>query len=285
MPDVRGYLGRHRAGSTYVALLIICFLFMGITAENEIVSPKRIVSSVASLAQRAVSDIGDFVKQFFTSIGELRQLKSSYSLLQEQLAQYGRDERKLIQLRDENLQLRSLLDLSERIEFHHVAAEVIANDPSSFFNAVVIDKGSIHGIRIDMPVVAFQDGFRGLVGRVSSVGPVSSKVLPLFDASSFVTARLQNPRYTGLVQGSGDRFALLSMIYVPNSAADFVSLGDLVATSGQSSIYPKDIYVGRVRGVLAKTWEASLTLELSPVIDFSQLEYVFVLDSESRAAE
>jgi len=32
-----------------------------------------------------------------------------------------------------------------------------------------------------------------------------------------------------------------------------------------------------VRGVNAKSWEASLTLDVEPIVDFSSLEYVFVL--------
>ena len=278
MRSVRGYVSRHRSGVVYAAIVALCFLLMILTAETRVVNPKRAVNTIVSLVQRGFAETGRFARRFFSSIGELRQLRSRYSQLQEELISYRRDERELIQLRRENEDLRALLEISGSTEYRHRAAEVIGNDPSSFFNAIIIDKGSLHGIGIDMPVVAYQDGFRGLVGRVIAVGPISAQVLPVFDANCYVTARLQNQRYTGLVQGGGDRFSPLTMSYVPKSARDTISLGDLIASSGQSSIYPKDVYVGRVRGISAKSWEASLTLELAPIIDFSRLEYVFVLE-------
>ena len=279
MRSVRGYVSRHRSGVVYAALIALSFLLMALTSETQVVSPKRAVHTIVSLFQRGFAETGGFARRFFTSIGELRQLRSRYSQLQEELITYRRDERELIQLRRENEDLRELLEISGSTEYRQRAAEVIGNDPSSFFNAIVVDKGSIHGIGIDMPVVAYQDGFRGLVGRVISVGPITAQILPVFDANCYVTARLQNQRFTGLVQGSGDRFLPLTMSYVPKSARDTISLGDLISSSGQSSIYPKDVYVGRVRGISAKSWEASLTLELSPIIDFSRLEYVFILEA------
>ena len=277
MRDVRGYFGKHRTGSVFLLLVIICVTTMALTTEADVVAPKRIGGAVVSLVQRGVVGVGDFFRRFFASIGELSQLRSRYAELQEELIGFRRDERELIRLRQENAQLRELVDLSGSIELEHTAAEVIGSDPSSFFNSLVIDKGRVHGIQVDMPVVAYHDGFQGLVGKVVSVGPVSSQVLPIFDASCYVPARLQNSRYTGLVQGGGDRFELLSMTYVPKSAVDQVAVGDLVTTSGLSTIYPKNVYIGRVRGVNAKSWEASLTLDVEPIVDFSSLEYVFVL--------
>ncbi len=285
MRNVRGYLSRHRTAATFLLLLAVSITTMSLTTEADIVAPKRVGNAAVSLVQKGAAGIGGFVRRFFTSVGELRQLRSRYTELQEQLIRYRRDERELVRLRQDNTRLRKLLGLSEATEREHLLAEVIGNDPSSFFNALVINKGRVHGVRADMPVVAYQDGFQGLVGKIVSVGPVTAQVLPLFDARSFVPSRLQSSRYSGLIQGTGNRFSLLAMAYVPKSAADFVAVGDLVVTSGLSTIYPKDVYIGRVRGVSAKSWEASLTLDVEPIIDFSRLEYVFVLFVSSGASE
>lgn len=285
MRDVRGYIVKHRAGSLLLLLLLVSTLLMGLTADNRVIQPKQIVHSLFSSVQRGFAGVANLVRRFFSSIGELSQLRSRYSELQEELIRYRRDEREIIQLRQENAQLRDLLELSDTISYQHTAARVIGNDPSTFFNSLVIDRGSKHGLAVDMPVVAFQDGFQGLVGKITSVGPFTSQVLPLFDASCYVPARLENSRYIGLAEGAGSRFSLLTMRYVPKSARDQVSVGDLVVTSGMSSIYPPDIYLGRIRGVSAKTWEASLTLEIEPIVDFSRVEYVYVLEFLAEDAE
>ena len=262
-------------------LLLVCsILLMWLTSETRFVEPKVVGNTVVSVAQRGVSGVGDLFKRFFTSIRELGRLRKRYAELEDEVLRYRRDEREFIQIRQENAQFRELLEFSETIEYRHIAAEVIASDPSSYYNAIVINRGSVHGIRPDMPVVAFEDGYQGLVGKVAAVGPLSSQVLPLFDSRCFVASRLQNTRYTGLVRGTGDRFAFLVMTYVPKSSRNLISVGDLVATSGLSSIYPKDIYVGRIRNISAKAWEASLTLELEPIVDFSRVEYVYVMEAE-----
>jgi rod shape-determining protein MreC len=285
MRDVRGYFAKHRAGVLLLVIVFTSMMLMSLTSEASVLHPKQISGAVVSILQRAVSQVGGFARNFFASIGELSHLRTRYEELQNELLQYRRDARELIQLRRENTQLRELLAFSAAIPYDHVAARVIGNDPSQYFNSLVIDRGLAHGMEIDMPVVAYQDGFQGLVGKIASVSPLSSLVLPVYDANCFVPARLQGSRFTGLIQGSGNRFSFLSMTYVPKSARDHVTIGDLVATSGLSTIYPSDIYVGRVRSITAKSWEASLTLELEPVVDFSRIEYVFVIDLVSEGAE
>jgi hypothetical protein len=71
------------------------------------------------------------------------------------------------------------------------------------------------------------------------------------------------------------------MRYVKKIAIDAFGYGDLVVTAGLGGIYPKGINIGRVRIIRARDYETSLELEIEPIIDFSRLEYVFVL----RAAE
>ena len=67
------------------------------------------------------------------------------------------------------------------------------------------------------------------------------------------------------------------MTSIPKSARSALRVGDLVVTSGLSSIYPPDIYIGRVTSIGSKPWETSLSVDIEPVADFSRLEYVFVL--------
>jgi rod shape-determining protein MreC len=43
-------------------------------------------------------------------------------------------------------------------------------------------------------------------------------------------------------------------------------------------LYPAGIHIGRIREMTAKGHEASLELEVEPIVEFSRLEYVFILD-------
>ena len=70
------------------------------------------------------------------------------------------------EIKSENERLHSLLNLPEASAFKKIVSRVIAFDPRAEFKTIMIDKGSDHGIRPNLPVVAAA----GLVGRV---GPVS----------------------------------------------------------------------------------------------------------------
>ncbi len=268
---------RNKGASLFVVLTITSLVFL-IAGSNTIrINPKQLGFSFLSVIQRGFTDTGRFFARTVNSIGELKKLKQEYTGLQKEMDRYRVIERDLVELKQENTALRNQLDFADKLQFEKIPAEITAKDPGNLFSAIIIDKGSIHGIKVDMPVIAYQDGFHGLIGKVVEVGPVSSKIKPVFDRSCFVAARLQDSRFDGLVYGLGLEQDFLIMQYVKKHARNEIKYGDLVITSGMQSLYPKGIYIGRVRAIHAKEYEPSLNLDLEPVIDFSRLEFVFVL--------
>jgi len=75
------------------------------------------------------------------------------------------------------------------------------------------------------------------------------------------------------------------MSYVNKNGKERISYGDIVITSGMKSIFPKGIYIGRVRSISAREYETSLQLEIEPTVDFSRLEYVFILKQDKTENE
>jgi rod shape-determining protein MreC len=126
---------------------------------------------------------------------------------------------------------------------------------------------------------------RGLVGRVIAAGAAASTVIPIYDAGSYVSGRHQGSRYQGLVQGRGLIGGTLVMSLVPKAARAEIAFGDLVLTSGLGGAYPKGLNIGRVDEVVPKRYEESLELVIEPIIDFSRLEYVFVLKTSEAEPE
>lgn len=281
MPRFQGFVSKHRTGTSLAALLVLSVLLLSFSGGNVSFRPKAIGLAVFSIFENTFTQTGSFFSRTVTSISELKKLQTKYNALRDQLSRYETVERDIVELRQENKMLRQQLGFSQTVPYGHIPAEVIGKDPGNLFSSIVIDKGSREGVRKDMPVVAFQNGFQGLVGKVLVVSPNSSVVQPIVDPNCYVAARLQATRYEGLVSGTGSATDQVIMNYVQKRARDEIKYGDLVITSGMSSIYPKGIYVGRVRTIVAKEWETSLELTLQPVVDFARLEYVFVL---SRAA-
>ena len=276
----RRFSTKQRTGLLLGVFLFISLVLLAFSGRKISFQPKEVGLTFVSVFQNAFSEVGDFFARTIRSVNELQKLQTEYEDLIEQLNTYKTLERDLVDLREENVRLRDQLNFSSRLAIKHEPAEIIAKDPSNLFNTIVINKGSKHGVGRNMPVIAYQEGFHGLIGKTVNVGITTSQVLPLFDKSCNVAGRLQDSRYEGLIMGNGEPRNLLTMKYLQKSARSEVTYGDLVVTSGMSSIYPKGIYVGRVRRIQAKEYESSLEISVEPIIDFSKLEYVFVLKTE-----
>jgi rod shape-determining protein MreC len=272
-----GFVGRHRRGVTFAILIAISLLCLIVSNRAVIIKPKEIGLSMAGFFQKGVAGFFRWFGDTAGSIGQLRLAREELAEARTRLADSDRTAREAAELRRENAALRDLLGLADTLPRPRIAARVIAKDHDNLFSTLTIDRGARHGIRVDMPVVAFQEDLEGLVGRVVAVGPGTSQVLPLYDPSCQVSARLDVSRFEGLANGQGADHAALLVRYVKKIAADRIEYGDLVVTAGLGGLYPAGINLGRVRDIRAETYETSISLEIEPVIDFDRLEYLFVL--------
>ncbi len=180
---------------------------------------------------------------------------------------------RLEEVRLANERLRGLLQFKEKIDLPVLPAQVIAEDASSWFRTVVIDKGSEDGVREGLPVVVAE----GAAGRILSCAPHQSRVLLVTDASSGIAALVQRDRTRGVIRGQGDS---LSFEYALRQAD--LEVGDEVITSGTGGVFPKGVPVGRITRVSRENFGLFQTVEVAPFVDFSRLEEVLVLLKAAR---
>ena len=143
-----------------------------------------------------------------------------------------------------------------------------------------IDKGSVNGIKKNMPVVAFQNGNQGLVGKVIQVGTFTSQIMPIYNVKNIVSVRIQNTRDLGLVSGLGTQYQPLLLQHIRKRVMEELSYGDIVVTSGENDNYMRDIPVGTITKITALDYNSSLNIELTPIIDFARLENVIVVNQK-----
>jgi rod shape-determining protein MreC len=112
----------------------------------------------------------------------------------------------------------------------------------------------------------------GLVGRVISVTPTSSRVLLVTDPTSQVGVTISRSRQVGLLRGRSNRRGVLEFFEkTPNVKKD-----DVVVTSTLSSRFPAGIVVGRVTDVdLDRLPAPQVIVEFSVPLD--HVEWVNVL--------
>jgi rod shape-determining protein MreC len=282
MPGISGFVRKNKRGVVFTCLLLLCLLMILFSNRNVVLEPKKVGQSFFSVFQLSVHGVAKWFTTTVTSIRELKRLRSQLDEARDRLMEYEQVSRDLAELRRENRELRDQLGFAQRLPFRYIPAQVIARDPSNQFSTITVNRGRMHGMREGMPVIAFQGGLQGLVGRVVLVALGTSIVQPITDPNSYVAARLQSSRFDGLVagdQGGSDR---LTMSYVKKLAVNEVQYGELVISSGMGQLFPEGIHIGRVREMSAKGYEASLELEVEPIVDFSRLEYVYIIDTEQR---
>jgi len=172
------------------------------------------------------------------------------------------------EVRLENNRLRLLLDFKETQEIETLPARVIAEDASSWFRTVMIDKGLEHGVTEGMPVVVAE----GVVGRVVRSSPRFSRVLLVTDASSAIASLLHHNRARGVCRGQGEQLVFDFVL-----RQEEVKIGDRVVTSGMGGVFPKGLVIGSVGSVERQEFGLFQAIEVVPAVDFSHLEEVLVL--------
>jgi rod shape-determining protein MreC len=174
----------------------------------------------------------------------------------------------------ESERLRGLLALKTDLTLDSVAAEVIAREGVPWFRSVMVDHGSLAGVRVNAAVVTPQ----GIAGRVVAVGRLVARVQLLLDRDCSAGVLIGDERVSGVVQGqvgfADQGTSELLVKYV--TALAQVAPGDEVVTSGLDGIYPKGLRVGRVSSV-APAGGLFKDVLVTPAVSFDRLEEVLIL--------
>ncbi|GMO47307.1 MAG: rod shape-determining protein MreC [Treponemataceae bacterium] len=268
-----------------IFLIVLSASMLAFSSGGFIIDFKRLGFSVFSTLQSGVSTVIAGAKNTVNAAKEITRLKREYDDLTRRLEAYEEFQRSNAELRAENERLKELLGFARGIGYKNYPALIIARDPDTNYASITINKGSAHGIKKDMPVIAIQNGEVGLVGKITEVrGRNTSMVMCIYDSKCYVSARIgtADTRDIGLVSGKGSEDKPLVMEYVKKRVYDENKLkyGDPVVTSGETDNYLRNILIGRITDVKTHDY-SSLDIELTPVIDFSRLESVLVVDVKS----
>ena len=266
----------------FVVLFLLSAVFLSFSSGGFLVNFKQVGFTILSYAQKGIYSVTSSVKDAFTAIGELKNLRKDYEELSEKLKEYEFLQRNNIEIKKENEFLRQQLNFGESLIYKNFAAEIIARDPDNLYSGITINKGSRHGIKKGFPVIAIQNGNVCVVGKIITVGYSSSIIMPLFNSNFNISSRVKNTRDIGLVCGKGDENIPLQMKYVRKQLISSLHVGDIIISSGENDNYPKDIPIGRISKLKELVYDNSLDIEVDPFVDFSKLEIVFVIDQNEQ---
>ncbi len=173
----------------------------------------------------------------------------------------------------ENTRLRQRFAWKEQQRWELKLAQVVLREPANWWRNVQINLGSRDGLTNNLTVLSPEGS---LVGRIDSVGITSSRVILLGDPNCKVAARVENEsRDIGVIGGSGplDKH-FVEMAFLSRNAS--LKPGQVVKTSGDGGIFPKDIVIGKVADAGPVEDGLSVTARVRLAADLNALEEVWV---------
>jgi rod shape-determining protein MreC len=265
------------------ALLLFNFIFMAYNARNpnEEFVVRIWAQAFANFAQSPVSSAKSTISGFFESFSSMRTAVTEVDDLRGRVTQLETELRESQNLTTENERLRGLLQFKDDSKYKILPARVIGRDPSTWFDMATINRGSLDGVKPNMPVVTRD----GLAGRVVLVTPISAQFMLLPDeksAAGAIIGELADSNALGVVRGMGDK-GVLEMRYVPGY--EKVEVGTLVTTSGQDGIFPPGLKIGEIIEVRSGSATIPHTIYIRPSVRMSALNEVAVLLYEAPAKQ
>ena len=155
-------------------------------------------------------------------------------------------------LERDNARLRELLALDQQSSGDWIQAAVISRTASGWWQQLMLGKGSVEGVAKDDAVI----GPGGLIGRVQSVTPATSRVRLLTAPGSRIGVWLPRTQQHGLLVGLGTARPQLQFLDKDIQ----VRPGDLVSTSPASTLLPPNLPVAVVQSLNARAVPAPTAL-------------------------
>ncbi len=259
-----------------IALLLVNFILMAFDARDKSTGQRVVrawTQTAADFVQSPVTTVTAAIANYFYSISSLRSAQSENDLLKQRVQELEVELKQSEDLSAENSRLRSILELREQSKYKVLTARIIGRDPSAWFDSSIVDRGSLDGVTLYMPVVT--NG--GLVGRVTAVSPLTSQVDLLTRSTSGVGAvvgQIGASSALGVVSGSSKK-DLLEMRYVPGNID--VQVGQVVFTTGQDEIFPPGLKIGEIVNVVSGSATTPHIIEIRPAARLDSMQEVGIL--------
>jgi rod shape-determining protein MreC len=279
---IRGlfFFRRYPVPALVIFLLLVALVLMSLRVKQQkgIAFVDALVMELCSPFQRASTFVIQTLQHTYQQYLFLVHLQRENEMLKHRIVDLQKENNVKEEALLANERFRKLLQFRETLSVPTVAAEVIGQDPSSWFKSLTINKGETEGVRKGMAVISPE----GAVGQILKAASHYATVLLITDYNSAVDSIVQKTRARAIVEGKGENRCQLKYLL----RTEEVSIGDVVLTSGLSGNFPKGLPIGEIRGVEKKGRGVFQYAELVPSVDLTRLEEVLVItDSVSPSLD
>jgi rod shape-determining protein MreC len=176
-----------------------------------------------------------------TEFSELTLAKKENESLRDELQKLKVFYVKLLNVSQENKELRDSLNFVSLKSSTFKVATVLGKTGQVFGQKILIDAGKNREVEKGRIVTTIQ----GVIGRVDEVFETTSRLILINDATSRVPIIASKARVRGILAGNGS--GLMEILYLPRHHK--IEVGDLIFTSGDGDTLPSGLFIGTVKKV------------------------------------
>ena len=269
MRNLLDFLARHNHWFVFVLLEVISavLLFKYNSYQGSV------WFSSANAVSGRVYEASAAVGQYFSLVTVNRQLTQRNVYL----------EREVVRMAQEHAEATADSSYLQRLQnnqtnrYRSVPARVVSSSLDRLNNFITIDKGEADGVKKDMGVVCGT----GIVGIVYLTSAHYSVVIPVLNSKSNISCSIRGRGYFGYLHWMGGVPDEAYLDDVPRHAR--FRIGDVIVTSGYSSVFPPGMLVGKVMRVYNSANGLSFRLRIKLTTDFGNLRDVCVITDAAVA--
>lgn len=225
--------------------------------------------------EKALSTASSSVRDFSFLLLSIGELKRENERLSEENIRLAAENATLVFLREENESLRMNSGLDVRKRFDLLAAEVIASGGETQRGSVVIDRGSVHGVKVGMPAIV---GEGVLAGVVNEVYPASARIALVTSSKTAVGGITAEDGSKGIVRGDRGLGIIFGMVLQSATIRE----GDRVVTFGAGDSIPSGLYIGSVGTVRVSSDRLFREANVISPVDADKLRFLFLIRNETK---
>lgn len=274
-----------------IVLLISVILFFALLAvslnrNGSVNIFQQIMNDVTAVAGRVVSKPANALTNVFESVNHLLDTYEENQRLKQEIDSVYEIQAELSVTKEQNEALEEELELQNSLtDYSTITGAVIARNPDSWVEEVIVDRGSQDGVELGMSVMSGQ----GLIGRISEVNPTSSKVrlISTMDQRNNLVSSEIITEEGDVVHGVISAYEAETGRLIMDQITTNVTLepGQQVVTSGLSGKTPRSLLIGTVDEVTMDNFGLSQRVYVVPAGDFNDIRYVSIIDRHAESEE
>lgn len=253
-------------------------------AKDYILTALILLLSIVLLIGRSRGGIDTLRKASITLFSYLEEPLSSIQMYRRALKTNTKLRKQNILLQDRlnriqavaerNDELQAMLQFSRNSDLSLYPVQIVAKNLTGVNNVLTIDAGSAEGIKKGMAVISAQ----GLIGTVVLTAKHYSQVMPFLHPLFRISATLSQSNAYGIVKWGGEHINRLVLKYIPQTVP--VDSGEVVLTSGYSTLYPANIPIGEVIYTKPEKGKETKNVYIDPFINLFRIAEGFVVTAE-----